>query len=335
MSKKEVSTPAELSMDIQKLFDNYIVKKVCANTEEQLVALSEASEKLQRKQGEVLNNTADLLNVTYDTNDRLQSLVSDLPEALGKIPGATDKLVTGKLKTINANVVEKTGTILQRVEDLEMESQSRHSALVGHIDAESASAKNELSNLIRMLLMDEGSARHEQAENILARIAELMSTTNQSNLDLRTTLEETHKKSAEMLMTLINERGLQITENEDTNASTLRASIESHTFKTMESVQKIGSDIRKVQVENNEEVKAAIGTLTEIAQEVSQRQESHHVEIVAQIEAFETSHTRKLDELFSLCKNENQHLKRMLYISWAIGGTTLAATIASILIQLL
>ena len=335
MSKKEVSTPAELSMDIQKLFDNYIVKKVCANTEEQVAALSEASEKLQAKQGEVLNNTADILDVAYETNDRLQSLISDLPEALGKIPGSTDKLVTGKLKTINANVVEKTGAILQRVEDINTEAQNRHNAVLEHIGTENANAKNELSDLIRMLFVDEGSARHEQTESILARISELMATTNQSSLDLRTTLGETHKKSTEMLVSLINERGIQLQENEDANASTLRASIETHTFKTIESIQKTGTDVQKAQADNHEQVKAAIGTLTEIAQEVSQRQESHHAELVAQVEAFEASNARKLDEFISLCKNENQHLKRMLYISWAIGGTTIAATIASILIQLL
>ena len=308
---------------IESVFDEFVVKKISDE-------LNPIRSDLKR------------LNVAYQersTRECIESIcqsTGDIEASLSKIKSNISLQDPGwKLSEQIQILVDAQDDLKEEIDAQDTGWQERHESLIKHVDAECANIKSELADKIHALFTAEQTARSEQTERVLEQLAALMCITTQSGTDLQAALEDHDQKNTKTLLKTINDCSLKMIETADAGTSTLRASIENHTSKTIASVDKIGAEIQKTQVEDYEKVQEAIKTLTGVTKETSEHQDGHHAAIVKQIEAMEISNAQKLDEFLAVCKNENQRLKRMLYVSWAICGATLAAAIASIFIRLL
>ena len=175
----------------------------------------------------------------------------------------------------------------------------------------------------------------EASEQIAQEIGRSKDSVTEALAGAEKTIHSSAKKIIEETVQKINERSIQISENSDSNLQALLASLEKHTYSISENIQRIGTEVQASQADGTERILSSISETSVVVNNIAKQQEENHQQVVGQLQEMKAINERLLDEVVSGYQKENTYLKKMMYISWAISGTTLAATIASILIQLL
>lgn len=175
----------------------------------------------------------------------------------------------------------------------------------------------------------------EASEQIAQELGRSKDSVTEALAGAEKTIHSSAQKIIEETVQKINERSLQICENSDSNLASLQASLEKYAYSINENIQRISTEVQVAQTDGTERILSAISETSVVVNKIAKQQEENHQQVVGQLQEMETIHERRMEEVVSSYQRENTYLKKMMYISWAISGTTLAATITSILIQLL